>query len=183
MNRQEADEFLHQHLKNKNLIKHSYAVEAVMRKLATYFDEGEEEWGIAGLLHDIDYEQTKDDPDRHSLLGGEILKKKGINPKIVEAVIAHNEMHNLPRESLMAKSLYCVDPLTGLIVATALVLPERKMHAVTTENVLNRFNEKSFARGATRETIAVCKEIGLSLEEFISLGVEAMKTISDKLEL
>jgi uncharacterized protein len=183
MNRQEADDFLKQHLDNINLLKHSYAVEVVMRKLANHFDENEDDWGIAGLLHDIDYEQTKNDPEKHSLVGGEMLKEKGISQAIVDSVITHNESHNIPRESMMAKSLYCVDPLTGLIVATALVLPEKNMKSVTVENVLNRFKEKSFAKGATRETILKCKEINLSLEEFVSLGVEAMKTISNKLGL
>lgn len=183
MNREEAFKLLKSKLKNQNLIKHSLAVEACLKGLAQHFNEDEEKWALAGLLHDIDYEETKDDPNLHSVRGAEFLEKIGIDKEIVEAVKTHNEIHGILPETKMAKSLYCVDPLTGLIVAATLVLPTRKIKDLTVENVLNRFKEKSFARGAKRDIILKCSEIGLSLEEFIGICLEAMKKISSQLGL
>lgn len=170
-------------VKTNNLYKHILAVEAVMRGLARYFGEDEERWGAAGLLHDIDYEETKNDPDMHSIQSGEIAAEIGFDSEIVEAVKAHNEIHGLPRNSKMAKALYSADPLTGLIVASALISPEKKLAAIDTDFVLNRMGEKSFARGANREAIKACSELGLTVREFVSLGLEAMKSISDDLGL
>lgn len=166
-----------------NLYKHSLAVEAVMRRLAAHFGEDGERWGLAGLLHDIDYEETKGDPDRHSLKSGEIVKGLGFDEEMVQAVEAHNERHGLPRETRMAKALYCSDPLTGLIVASALIHPSKKLEPITPEFVLNRYHEKSFARGANRNTISACDALGLTLEEFVRLGLDAMKSISGDLGL
>lgn len=183
MNREEAYKLLKQHLKNKNLIKHSLAVEAVMRRLARHFGEDEEKWGLAGLLHDVDYDRTKDDPYRHSLEGAELLEQAGLPADVVYAVKVHNEVHGLPRKSLLDKSLYATDPLTGLIVAGALIRPEKKLSAIDTAFLMNRFGEKSFARGANRETMAACSEMGLSLEEFMALGLEAMQGIAGEMGL
>ena len=183
MNREEAFVLVNEKIKNQNLIKHSLAVEACMKGLAKNFKEDEEKWGIAGLLHDIDYEETKDDPNLHSMKGAEILEKLGLEKEIFEAVKTHNEAHGIIPEGNLAKSLYCVDPLTGLIVAATLVLPTKKITDLTTENVLNRFKEKSFARGAKRDVILKCSEIGLSLEEFVKICLEAMQQISSQLNL
>ncbi|KYH31528.1 HDIG domain-containing metalloprotein [Neomoorella mulderi] len=183
MTRQEALQLMEKHLKNKNLRKHALAVEAVMRALARHFGEDEEKWGLAGLLHDIDYESTKDDPDRHSLVGAEMLAREGLPEEVVYAVKAHNERHGLPRTDLMSKALYATDPLTGLIVAAALIRPEKKLAIVDVPFLLNRYHEKSFARGASRETIAACSELGLSLEDFMHIGLEAMKEIAGELGL
>ncbi|MDN5348508.1 MAG: uncharacterized protein PWP65_2073 [Clostridia bacterium] len=183
MKRNEALNLLKKHVKNKNLLKHSLAVEAVMRALARHFGEDEEKWGLAGLLHDIDYEQTKDDPTRHSLVGGEMLAELGLPEDIVYAVKAHNGYHGLQRESRMARALYATDPLTGLIVAGALIKPEKKLAAIDVPFLLNRYHEKSFARGANRETIASCSELGLTLEEFMQIGLEAMQGIAGELGL
>lgn len=183
MNREEALKLIREKIKNKNLIKHCLAVEACMKALAWYFGEDEEKWALAGLLHDIDYEQTKDNPEKHSLVGAEILEELGLDKEIVEAVKSHNEMHGLAPESKMAKALYSVDPLTGLIVASVLVLPSKKISDLTPENVLNRFKERAFARGANREIIKKCEDIKLSLEEFIKIGLQAMQNIADDLGL
>lgn len=183
MNREEALNKIKQYVKNKNLIKHMLATEAIMRALAKKFNEDEEKWGITGLLHDIDYELTEKEPEKHSLLAEEILKNDNLPQEIIEAIKAHNEIHGLPRETLLAKALYVVDPLTGLIVAAALVHPEKKLAPLDVNFILNRFKEKSFARGANREQIKKCEEIGLTLEEFIDIGLKAMKTISDDLGL
>lgn len=183
LNRKEAHELLLKHMSNKNLLKHTYAVEAVMRELARYFGEDEELWGIAGLLHDIDYEDTKDDPARHSLVGGQMLEDYGFPPEVVYAVKVHNDYHGLERKSLLDKALYATDPLTGLIVAGALIRPEKKLEPVDVAFLINRFGEKSFARGARRETIASCSDLGLTMEEFFELGLKAMKGIHKELGL
>lgn len=169
---------------NNNLRKHILAVEAVMRRLAQRFGEDVEKWGLAGLLHDIDYETTKESPDRHSLVGGQMLEEKGLDPEIVEAVKAHNDFHGLPRRTLMAKALYASDPLSGLVVAAALINPAKKLSAIDTQFVVKRFGEKAFARGARREPMLSAKaELGLELDELIGLGLEAMQGISGELGL
>jgi len=183
MQRSEALRLVEEKVKNSNLIKHMLAVEAIMRALARRFGEDEELWGLAGLLHDLDYDQTKDDPERHSLIGAGMLAELGVDPRIVYAVRVHNEVHGLPRENLLDKALYAVDPLTGLIVAAALIRPEKNLDIIDADFVLHRFKEKGFARGASREQMQTCEEWGLSLEEFVAIGLEAMKGIAGELGL
>lgn len=183
MERTEALALLKDNLTNRNLFNHSLAVEAVMRRLARHFQQDEEKWGLAGLLHDIDYDRTKDDPARHSLEGAEMLAELGLPEDIVYAIKVHNEYHGLPRLSLMDQALYATDPLTGFIVAGALIRPEKKLAAVEVPFLMKRFNEKAFARGANRETMKTCSELGLSLEEFVGLGLEAMKGIAAEMKL
>jgi hypothetical protein len=183
MTRDEALKLVKEKIQNNNLVKHCLAVEVCMRALAEKFGENPEKWGLTGLLHDIDYEETKNDPDKHSIAAAEMLKKLGLDKEIVEAVKTHNEIHGLAPETKMAKAIFCVDPLTGLIVAAVLVLPSKKISDLTAENVLNRFGEKSFARGANREIINKCSDIGLNLEEFVKIGLEAMKKIDNELGL
>jgi len=161
-----------------------------MRALARHFKEPEDRWGLAGLLHDIDYEETKDNPEKHSLIGAEMLEKIGIDKEICEAIKTHNEIHGIAPETKMAKALFCVDPLTGLIVAATLVLPaspaggpDKKIANLTVQNVLHRFKAKGFARGANREIINKCSEIDLTLEEFVGVCLEAMQNISEELGL
>jgi len=183
MEREEALAKLKENLKNKNLVKHCIAVEAGMEELAQHFGEDVAEWGIAGLLHDIDYEQTQDDPERHSLIGAEMLEDLGLPENIIYAVKVHNEAHGLPRKSKMDKALYSVDPLTGLIVAATLIHPDKKLASVDVEFVMNRFAESSFAKGANREQIKACDELGLELEGFIGLVLSGMQSKSDELGL
>lgn len=184
MERKEAIKWVKEKIENKNLIKHCLAVEAAMRDLARHFGEDVEKWGLCGLLHDIDYEDTKDKPMLHSQLGAQMLQKRGVDEEICKAVYTHNEIHEKEPESLMAKAVYCVDPLTGLIVAATLVLPSKKIEDLEVENVLNRFTEPRFAAGANREVIKKCEEyLDLSLEEFTSMVLSSMKKISDKLGL
>ncbi|RLC39760.1 MAG: phosphohydrolase [Candidatus Nealsonbacteria bacterium] len=184
MEKSQVLNLLKENLHNQNLIKHSLAVGAAMRELAKHFSEDEQKWEICGLLHDIDYEKTKEDPNLHSKIGSEMLKDLGFEEEICGAVLAHNEVHGILPKTLMAKALYCVDPLTGLIVAATLVLPSKKINDLKVENVLNRFKEKSFARGANRKIIAKCQEyLNLSLEKFIEIVLFAMQKISDDLGL
>jgi len=183
LHREEALQILKKKLKNKNLINHCIAVEVVMRRLAQRFGEEEEKWALAGLLHDIDYDDTKDHPELHSLEGARMLAEMGLPEDVVYAVKVHNDRHGLPRTGLMDKALYATDPTTGLIVAGALIKPEKKLSAIDVPFLLNRMNEKSFARGANREQIRSCAELGLTLEEFLGLSLEAMQGAADQLGL
>lgn len=181
MDRNTAYELVKMYVKNKNLRKHMLATEAIMKRLAREFNQDEEKWGLAGLVHDIDYDQTVNDFPNHGLVGAKILKEKGFDEEIIQAVKSHPG--HVPRTSLMDKALYAVDPLTGLIVASALIHPSKKLSAIDNQFVLNRFGEKRFAAGANRDQIKTCAELGLSLEDFIRLGLEAMQEIATDLGL
>ncbi len=183
MNRETALEAIRSNIKNENLIAHILATEAVMRSLARRLGEDEEEWALAGLLHDIDVELSGDDPRVHSRMGAEMAKTIGASPRICHAIFCHNEAHGIGRESLMDKALFCADPLTGLITAAALVRPDRKLSGVAVDSIKKRFKEKRFAAGVSREQITACREVGLELEEFISLGLEAMQDVAGELGL
>lgn len=181
MDREEALRLVKEKVKTKNLVKHMLAAEACMRHLARKLGGDEDLWGLAGLLHDLDYEFTKEDPERHGLMSADMLKDSDLPEDVIGAIKAH--AGHAERYTTMAKVLYAVDPLTGLIVAATLMHPQRSLEAVDTRFVLNRFKEKSFARGANRDQIRSCEELGLPLEEFISLCLEAMKGIREELGL
>jgi putative nucleotidyltransferase with HDIG domain len=184
MKREQGLGVLKENISNQNLIKHCLAVEAVMRALARNFGQDEEKWGLTGLLHDIDYEKIKGDHSRHSLVGAKMLEDLGIEKDIYQAVKVHNEAHGILPETLLEKSLFVTDPLTGLIVAATLVLPSKKLVDLSAENVLNRFKEKAFARGVNREIIKKSEEhLNLSLAEFVKIGLKAMQGIGDQLGL
>lgn len=183
MTRDQALALMRDRLSNTNLQKHTLAVEAIMKRLARHFGADQEVWGLAGLLHDIDYESTKGDPARHSLEAADELAAMGLPPDVVQAVRVHNHHHGLARETEMERALHAADPLSGLIVAAALVSPARRLSAVDVPFVVNRFGEKSFARGADRDTIRCCSELGLELEQFVALALEAMQAISGELGL
>lgn len=183
MTREEAVKMVNENVKNANLIKHMLATEVVMRALAKRLGEDEEKWGLVGLVHDVDYEKTADSPSQHGLIGAQMLLEAGMGEEEVNAVKAHNEATGFQRVTKLDKALYAADPVTGLIVAAALVKPSKKLADVDTEFVLKKFKEKSFARGASREQIMSCQELGLSLEEFIGLAVEAMQSIAGELGL
>lgn len=183
MERAQALHELNLRVKNKNLIKHCLAVEAIMRRLARYFNEEEEAWGLAGLLHDIDYDITYNEPEKHSILGAEILEKLDIDPMIIYAVKAHNDVHNIERRRKIDKALFSADPVSGLITAGALIIPSKSLNDISVEFLLKRFNEKSFAKGANREHILKCSELDLCLEEFLGLSLQAMKDIAPELGL
>jgi putative nucleotidyltransferase with HDIG domain len=181
MTRTEAYELVTAMVTNRNLLKHMLATEACLRGLARRLGEDEEKWGLAGLLHDVDYDQTKDDTSKHGLVGAEILTQKGVEPDIVQAVKAH--VCAVPIQSKLDRALYAADPITGLIVAAALMHPTKKLASVDTEFVLRRYKEKKFAAGANREQIATCSELGLSLEEFTTVCVAAMQGLAPELGL
>ncbi len=181
MDREEALELVKKHISNKNLRKHCLAVEAGMRALARKFGEDEEKWALTGLLHDLDYDRTKDDPEKHGFVTMELLCDKGLGEDILYAIKAHPG--HFERNSLMDKALYALDPLTGLIVAAALMHPDKKLKEVDCAFVMRRFNEKSFARGANREEIKTCEDMGINLEEFVDICLKGMQEISEDLGL
>lgn len=187
MKREEWIEFLKTKVENKNIIKHMLATEVVMRALSRRLDpECERFWALAGLLHDGDY--CKEVPEE--LQGIQISKwieeEKQIKlPREVRsAMAAHNAATRVKPETKMEWGLFCADSLTGLIVASALVLPSKKLGDLNVDFVLKRFNEKSFAKGTRREDIKMCeKNLGISLPEFVKMSLQAMKDIAESLEL
>ena len=191
MNRQRAWDYINKRTTNKNLVKHMLAVEAEMRGLAKHFSakggqgEDEELWGLAGLVHDADYEEMKEKhPSAEFFKQLEELK---FDPKIIQAVKTHGWKFQpglAEPQTKMEWSLYCCDELSGLIIACALVRPERKLAAVTVKSVLKKWKEKSFAAGVHREQIALCEEkLGIPLPEFVGLSLKAMQAISGDLGL
>lgn len=183
MRREEAFALLVKYLKNRNLIKHSLACEAIMRHLAECCNEDPEEWAMAGLLHDIDYELTRENPAEHGLYGARILEEAGFSEAVVAAVRAHNEMTGYKPVEKIEKALWATDPASGFIVACVLVHPEGSIHKVDVPFLLSRFKEKSFARGANRNQIRSCEAIGFSLEQFLGIALLAMQERASDLEL
>ncbi len=178
MTREEALNSIKANVENKNLIKHMLAAEAIMRVLAKRLGEDEEEWGLAGLLHDIDAELTEGDMHTHSKLGADLARELGANEAVVHAILYHNEAHGIPRETKLDEALFCVDPLTGLITAAALVRPDKKLASLETKSVIKKFKQKGFATGANRQQITQCSEIGIEFDQFIELGLMAMQAIA-----
>lgn len=181
MERSEALALMHEHIKTVNLRKHVLAVEVVMRALARRFNEDEEVWGLAGLLHDLDFDYTKNEPDRHTVQTLEMLQGYDLAPEILHAIQAH--AGHVPRENNMDKAIYCADPVTGFIVACALMHPSKKIENVDVPRMKKRFKDKHFAAGASREQMASCSELGLELEDFLELSQKAMQGISGELGL
>jgi putative nucleotidyltransferase with HDIG domain len=187
MTKEKALELLHSKMQAQNLRRHCYAVAAVMKALAEHFGEDEAKWEVVGLLHDGDYEETKDSPEKHTILMAEWLKKEGENDKeTLDAILSHNFSHtgqNPPKNNL-EWSLFCCDELTGLIVAVTLVRPTKKLADVTVENILSKWNQKSFAAGVKREQVEMCeKKLGIKLNGFIAIALKAMQNISNDLGL
>ncbi len=183
MTREEAYGSVRDNVKSENSVKHMLATEAIMQALAERLGEDKEEWGLAGLLHDIDMELTGDDMSRHGKTGSDMVREMGASEAVTHAILAHNEALDVPQETRLDKALFCTDPLTGLITAAALVRPDKKLASVEAKSVRKRFKEKSFAAGANREQIATCTELGIELDEFIELGLKAMQGIAGELGL
>jgi putative nucleotidyltransferase with HDIG domain len=189
MTRDEALKLLHDNMVNNNLRRHCYAVEAVMRALARRFGEDEETWGIAGLLHDADYELTKDDnPEiNHTKHALQWIKEADANQDIYDAVAAHGwgYVEGAPEpKTNMQWALYTCDELTGFIVAVTLVKPEKKLSSVSVESVLKKWKQRSFAAGVHRDQIELCESrLNISLREFIEIAIKAMQGVHEDLGL
>jgi len=180
MDRNKALEILKFKLSDDRMIKHSFAVSACMEALADRFDENKDKWSLAGLFHDIDYEETKDEPDKHGIKGAEYLEDFGVPSDILYAIKVH--AGNAEPKSKMDIALLTSDALSGLIVASALVNTEG-LRGLDTDFVLKRFKEKRFAAGANRGIISKSEEMGLKLDEFISICLEGMTGRIDVLGL
>jgi len=181
MTREEAIRLVKDNVKTKNLRKHMYAAEACMSALAERLGGDADEWALAGLLHDLDYDRTVDDFPKHGFVTEEMLGGLGVSPGVINAVKAH--AGHAPISSDMDAALYAVDPLTGLIVAAALMHPTKKLAHVEVGFVMKRFKEKRFAAGANREQIRKCEALGLELEEFVGICLSGMQGISEELGL
>ena len=181
--RDAAIELIERKINNKNLIKHMLATEAIMKELAPRLGGDPKMWGLAGLVHDVDYKKTEKTPEKHGLVGSNWLLDLGYPDDVVHAVSCHNERTGIKRENKMDDALYACDPLTGLIVASALIHPDKKLSSIDVPFIMKRFTEKRFAAGANREQIESCSNLNMELEEFIGVGLKAMQGISKELGL
>jgi hypothetical protein len=181
LTRETAHDLVVEKIGVNNLLKHILAVEAGMRKLAEHFGEDADYWGLIGLVHDLDYNLTKDDHAKHTYVTEEMLAEYDLPEEMIYAIHAHPG--HVPCKSRLDYALYSVDPTTGFIVACALMHPEKKLAVLTPDFMLRRFGEKRFAAGATRENIAACSHLGLDLDQFLMLVHAGMMTISDELGL
>ncbi|MGQ9663107.1 MAG: HDIG domain-containing metalloprotein [Kiritimatiellia bacterium] len=184
MTREEALALLQTHVRNENMLKHCLAAEAVMAALAERLGQNREKWALAGLLHDVDVELTGGDLKRHGQEAVRILEAQGVDPEVVDAIRMHNEeAHGEKRSKLFHHALAAGETITGLIVATALVYPDKKLASVKSSSIVKRMKEKAFARSVNRDTIRECEKIGISLNEFAELALRAMQAISSQLGL
>lgn len=184
MNRELAIKLLHHHVKSEAMIKHSLASEVVMRGLARHLGQDEDKWGLIGLLHDLDVELTKDNPEKHGKITVEILHEQGFDEDILIPISLHNDMAaSRPRENTVEWALAAGETITGLITATALVYPSKKLADVKVKSITKRMKEKAFAASVSREHILECERIGLELPEFAQICLQSMQEISDQLGL
>jgi len=184
INREQALTLLKKHIQAENLIKHCLATEAIMRAVARRLAKDEELWGLTGLLHDIDLEITRDDQSKHALVGADMLAREGFPPEALQTIRAHNgERLGIQRQTEFEHALAASETITGLIVATALVQPEKKIANVKVKSVAKRMKEKRFAENVNREIILECEPIGIPLDDFVALSIEAMQGVADDLGL
>lgn len=187
MTRKEALKLLYDHMESPNLRRHCLAVEATMRALARFFKENEESWGIAGLLHDADYELTKENPKEHTKKVIEWLREFDTGDDIKDAILAHGWGYvegNPEPKNKMEWSIYCCDELTGFIVAVALTRPSKQLADVTVASIQKKWKEKSFAQGVDREQVGQCEaRLNIPLPEFMEIGLSAMQAIAPELGL
>jgi len=167
----------------KNVVFHMLAVEAIMRELAKQLGEDEERWGLVGLLHDIDYEQTEKTPENHSLVAENILGNV-VDADIIRAIKSHNFEHTGVRpENKMEKGLIAADAVSGLIIACALVMPSKKLADVKVESISKKFKDKDFARGANRERILFCEQLSMPKDKFFEVALNGLKESASQIEL
>jgi putative nucleotidyltransferase with HDIG domain len=186
--RTDALALMHEYTASDSLRKHMLSVEAAMRAYANKFGEDEDRWGLAGLLHDFDYEKYPNEAhsatDEHPAEGVRVLRSKGYPEDILQAILGHAHYSGVPRESKMAKTLFAVDELTGLITATALVKPTKNIHEVEVRSVRKKMKDKAFARGVSREDVVNgAAELGVDLDEHIAFVIAAMQARSADLGL
>jgi uncharacterized protein len=183
ISRDEAFALVEERIGQRNLINHSVATEIIMRALAERLGESAddvERWALAGLLHDLDYAETADDPARHGMASAEELAGL-VDDEMLHAILAHAD--KAPRESAMDHALWCADPTTGFIVAAALVRPEKDLAGVAVKSLKKRWKESAFAKGASREQMAGCEQLGLERDEYLQLALAAMQARASEVGL
>jgi putative nucleotidyltransferase with HDIG domain len=186
--RADALALVHEYTASDSLRKHMLSVETAMRAYARKLGEDEELWGLAGLLHDFDYERfpnaARSPTEEHPSEGVRILRGLGYPETVLEAILGHADYTGTPRITPMAKALFAVDELTGLITATALVKPSRSVHDVETAGVRKKMKDKAFARGVSREDVIQGAEaLGVPLDDHIRFVIDAMRAESAALGL
>ena len=188
--KEKAEELLDKYVTDPTIKLHMIESEAIMRALAERFGEDIEKWGIIGLLHDIDWEIVKDNPSEHCARAQEILKENGASEFLIETIISHAYgMEQIPafkdreRNSKIQHSLVAAETLTGLIIASALMQPDKKLASVSLESLKKKFKSKNFAARCNRDLIAECEKAGISLDDFLALGLKALQNISGRLGL
>ncbi len=184
ISRDEAQGLMEQYLEADGIRKHCLATEAIMKALAPRFAGDPDLWGIAGLLHDLDYDATKDAIERHGLVTEQILRERGVHESIIEAIKYHNagNLGLAPSEPIHF-AITAAETITGMIVAAALVNPEKKIASLKPKSIKKRMKAKEFARSVNRDKIRLCEEIGIPLDDFIVISLDAMGSISDQLGL
>lgn len=182
--REEAVELLERHVRTENLTKHCLATEAVMRALARRLERDEELWGLVGLLHDLDFDYTRDDPSAHGPETVRLLEDGGFPREALDAILRHNaEALNLRRETVLDNALTCAETVTGLIVAAALVHPDKRIGSLKVKSVRKRMKSKDFARNVNRDHIMLCEKLNVPLADFIDLSLRAMGSVAPSLGL
>jgi putative nucleotidyltransferase with HDIG domain len=161
-------------------VRHLISVEGVMRRLAKHFGEDEDRWALTGLFHDLDQDHTANDPERHARLAAEWLKEAGVDEGVINGVLAH--AHPEYQTDLMSRSIVQADALAGLLVAAALMRPE-KATGMKVSSVKKKLKEKSFAPGVNRDEIRDCEKIGLDLDAFVGLGIEGLQIVASDIGL
>jgi len=183
MLREEALSIVHEFVRNENLVRHMLAVEAAMRFYAERYSEEVETWGMAGLLHDFDWE-IHPTLENHPQAGAPLLRERGVPEIIIRAILSHADHTGVPRQSLMEKALYACDEITGLITAVALVRPSRALHDLEVSSVKKKWKDRAFAAGANREEIErAAQEFGVELWEHMGNVIQAMRRIAPELGL
>jgi len=183
MNREEALILVRENVKKENLIKHMLAVEAIMKGMAKFLVEDEERWALIGLIHDIDFGKTENDPEKHALIAEDILKGK-VDEEAIRTIKSHNFEHTkvLPEKNV-DNALIAADAISGLIIAAALIMPSKKLADVRVESISNKFKQKDFARNCNREHILYCEKIDIPKEKFFEISLTALQKISNELGL
>ncbi|MFW6196868.1 MAG: HD domain-containing protein [Thermoplasmatota archaeon] len=181
--KEKALNMIDENIDTENLKKHTWAVGQIMKRLAEELNRDEKKWEILGLVHDLDFEETKDNPENHALKSAEMVE--GMVPDdVVRAIKSHNHKHtNVEPESDMENALIAADAVSGLVVATALVMPNSKLEEARPESVEKKFDDSSFAKNIDRDRILYCEKIGMERDDFLELSLYALQDIDDKLGL
>ena len=183
ISRKEALEMIELNIDTENLKNHMLAVAQIMKRLAEELGQDEEKWEILGLVHDLDYEETKDNPEEHALRSAEMVEGK-VPDDVYRAIKAHNHQHTgVEPENDMEYAIHAADAVSGLIVATALVMPNSKLEEARPESVEKKFDDSSFAKNIDRDRILYCEEFGLGRDEFLELSLKALQEIDEELGL